>query len=46
MVAQIPVTDMDGTISVPVAHLAAGTYVVRMEEEGKTIQVAHLAITH
>ncbi|MBS1530569.1 MAG: T9SS type A sorting domain-containing protein [Bacteroidetes bacterium] len=46
MVAQVPVTDMDGTISVPVANLAAGTYVVRMEEEGKTIQVAHLAITH
>lgn len=46
VVSTQPATDAKGTVSVSTAELAAGSYMVRMEESGKTIHTQKLTISH
>jgi len=41
-----PVNNITGTLSFPTTGFIAGSYIVRMEENGKAVQTAHVSITH
>lgn len=46
VVHRAQVSEMKGSITVPVESWAAGTYMVRMEEGGKTLLAQRLTVTH
>ncbi len=41
-----PVTTAVGNMQIPVESLASGTYLLRMEENGRTIQVQRISVVH
>ena len=46
IIAQQPYANASGSWILQLNNLAAGSYLVRMEENGHTVQVQHLTITH
>ena len=45
-IADMQVTDAAGSVTIPLNSVAAGTYLVRMEESGQTVHLQHLSVTH
>ena len=45
-IANEVVNDIAGTVDIQLNDIVAGSYIVRMEENGKAIHTDHLSVTH
>jgi len=45
-ITTIPVTGVTGTVNIPTGEISSGSYIVRMEENGRALHTQHLSVTH
>jgi hypothetical protein len=45
-IASQPVTEVSGACNFGLADLAAGVYIIKMEENGHSVELQRLTVTH